>query len=75
MCGRLLTGDMDYSFATSSISRGLLGPLSGLRPAKAEEAAWNFRILEIVQATFYVMVVNDALKSALADFQWYTFEM
>jgi len=53
----------------------------------AEEAACDFRILEIVQAIFYAMVVNEALeldmlsrdlaedlKSALIGLQWFIFE-
>jgi len=53
----------------------------------AEEAAHDFDIPEIVQATFYAMVVNDvvelsvvsrdiarALKSTLKGLRWTTFE-
>ena len=54
----------------------------------AKEAAHAFNILEIVQATFYVMLLNDAvelslvsrdmargLKSILEGLRWTTFEL
>ena len=52
-----------------------------------EEEAWDFQIREIMQATFYAMVVSDALelgkvtknmtlisKDALMTVNWYSFE-
>jgi len=34
----------------------------------AEEVTWDFHILKIVQAVFYAIVVNDAIK--LGVLQW-----
>lgn len=78
----------EKSLASSSpASRRLSGPMSKLHFADVEDAARDFNILKIVQATFYATVVNKAmelsvvsrdmagdLKSTLKGLWWITFK-